>query len=102
MVILSKYQLQHQQLLRQASEISTTGSLSETHSDDQSAAGISQSSTVVEINTAETESTNQNQTTVQPISAPLTSGSTEDVVDITASSIKQEKIDDPVSVSPNR
>ena len=100
---MSIYKLQHQQLLRQASEISTTGSHSETHSDDQnSGAGISQSSTVVEINTAETESTNQNQTTVQPISAPLTSGSTEDVVDITASSIKQEKIDDPVSVSPNR
>jgi len=99
--IENQIQLQHQQLLRQASEISTTGSHSETHSDDQSAAGISQSSTVVEINTAETESTNQNQTTVQPISAPLTSGSTEDVVDITASSIKQEKIDDPVSVSPN-
>lgn len=99
--IENQIQLQHQQLLRQASEISTTGSHSETHSDDQSGAGISQSSTVVEINTAETESTNQNQTTVQPISAPLTSGSTEDVVDITASSIKQEKIDDPVSVSPN-
>jgi len=99
--IENQIQLQHQQLLRQASEISTTGSHSETHSDDQSAAGVSQSSTVVEINTAEPESTNQNQTTVQPISAPLTSGATEDVVDITASSIKQEKIDDPVSVSPN-
>ena len=86
--------MQHQQLLKQANEISAAPPADE-----------SGSVNVVEINTCCSEE-NPKSCSIQSVtSGPITPtpANPDDVVDISAhANIKQEKIDDSVPVSPNR